>query len=173
MCKKTNEKVSHVLLCPDGGAVTNTSQKITGPVKKLLDAKNTYPLLRDYILDILTRWRRGTRIRPIDYDISIRPNQSVLGWNNFVLGRWSSAWHVIQARHFRSISSKQTSLWWATAVINQLFLTAWDIWQYCNNRLHGRAGPLALAQYSALDNRMEEEMIAGYAGMTQHTPYLN
>ena len=101
--------MSHVLLCPDGGAVTNTLQKITGPVKTLLDEKNTYLLLRDAILDILTRRRHGTRIRPIEYDVSIRSAigaQSVLGWNNFVLGRWSSKWQMIQARHYRSISSK-------------------------------------------------------------------
>ena len=87
--------MSHVLLCPDGGAVTNTLPKITGPVKKILDEKNTYPLLRDVILDILTRWRHGTRIRLIDYDVSICAAigaQSVLGWNNFVLGRWSLEW---------------------------------------------------------------------------------
>ena len=44
--------------------------------------------------------------------------------------------------------------------------------QYRNNRLHGRAGPLALVRHSVLDNRMEEEMIAAYAGMTQHTQYF-
>jgi len=54
MCKKTNEKVSHVLLCPDDGTVTNALQKITGPVTKLLDEKKTYPLLRNAILNILT-----------------------------------------------------------------------------------------------------------------------
>ena len=120
-----------MLLCLDEGAVTNALQKITGPVKKILDVKKTYPLLRETILDILMRWRRGTRIRPIDYDVSIHPAigaQSVLGWNNFVLGRWSLEWQVIQALHYLSLSSKQTSLWWATAVINQLFLTAWDMW---------------------------------------------
>jgi len=41
------------------------------------------------------------------------------------------------------------------------------MWQYRNNRLHGKAGPLALASHSVLDNRMKEDkMIAGYAGMT-------
>ena len=53
LCKKTNEKVSHALVCPDDGAVTNALQKITDPVKTLLDEKNTYPLLRYAILDIL------------------------------------------------------------------------------------------------------------------------
>jgi len=101
--------VAHVLLCLDGGAVTNALQKITGPVKKLLDAKNIYPFLRDDILYKLTRWRRGTSIHPIEYGASIRAAigaQSVLGWNNFVLGQWSPEWQVIQARHYRSISSK-------------------------------------------------------------------
>ena len=57
-------------------------------------------------------------------------------------------------------------------VINQLFLTAWDMWQYRNSRLNAKAGPLALAQHSVLDNRMEEEMIAGYTDMTQHTHHF-
>ena len=72
-----------MLLCPDGGAVTNTLQKLTGPVKTLLDEINTYPLLRDTILEILTRWRCGTRIRPIDYDVSIR---SVIGAQSVLVG---------------------------------------------------------------------------------------
>ena len=57
-------------------------------------------------------------------------------------------------------------------MINQLFLTAWDMWQYRNNRLHRRARPLALARHSVLDNRTEEDMIAGYAGMTQQTQHF-
>ena len=57
-------------------------------------------------------------------------------------------------------------------MINRLILTAWDMWQYRNNRLHGKAGPLAFARHSVLDNRTEEEMIAGYAGMTQHTQHF-
>ena len=56
---------------------------------------------------------------------------------------------------------------------NQLFLTAWDMWQYRNNWLHRRApGALALGQHSILDSRMEEEMIAGYADMTHHTQHF-
>ena len=39
LCKKTNKKVSHVLVCPDDGVVKNALRKITGPVKKILDEK--------------------------------------------------------------------------------------------------------------------------------------
>jgi len=46
------------------------------------------------------------------------------------------------------------------------------MWQYRNNRLHGKAGPLALARHSVLGNRMEEEMIARYAGMIEHTQHF-
>jgi len=61
---------------------------------------------------------------------------------------------------------------WATAVIHRLYLTAWDMWQYRNNRLHGKAGIHDLARHSTLDLRIEEELITGSAGMTRQSKHL-
>ena len=46
------------------------------------------------------------------------------------------------------------------------------MWQYRNNRLHGKAGIHDLARHSALDLRIEEELITGSAGMTRQSKHL-
>ena len=81
-------------------------------------------------------------------------------------------WRTLQHSHYVSIGSKRTSLRWATTVIHQLLLTAWDLWQFRNNRLHGETGPLALAQHTVLDAQIAEDLTIGGAGMLRDTTHL-
>ena len=48
--------------------------------------------------------------------------QRLLGWDNFVLGRWVPEWRHVQVIHYKHISSRKSSLRWAAAVIHRLFL---------------------------------------------------
>ena len=51
-------------------------------------------------------------------------------------------------------------------------MTAWDIWQFRNERLHGSAGPKAIAQHIILDSRISEELLIGAAGILPDQKYL-
>ena len=121
--------------------------------------------------------RRGEPITAADFSTEFGLHEAIeeqetLGWNNYLLGRWSPKWQQVQAQYFASISSQKTSRRWATAILHQFFMNAWDMWQYRNDRLHGPAGPLVLDQHRQLNLRIEEEMIAGCTDMHRPSRYL-
>ena len=176
-CGHHLEKSSHVLLCPDRKAKQLFEKKLQGPIKKSLKKLKTHPTLHEAFIRVLSHWRVGRRIKPSDFTRldGIRDamkDQETIGWTNFFLGRWSPKWQVIQAKHYKRISSKKSPRRWAAAVIHRLFLVAWDMWQYCNNRLHGKAGTKTLARHLRYDTRIEEEMIAGFAELPPHSRHL-
>ena len=85
-----------------------------------------------------------------------------MGWENFMLGRWSPSWRAHQdAYYYAEIRSKRSSLRWATAVIHKLLLISWDFWQYRNDRLHAPAGPRESALHSDLNADIESEYLLG------------
>ena len=168
LCSSTNEKVSHVLTCPDAGACSLATDIFEGRFRALLASLDTAPTLTFYMVALLSLWRKKIPILPFQFPLSIRPAiyaQARLGWTNFFLGRWTPVWRTLQEAHYVSISSRRSSLRWTSAIIHHLLLTAWDLWQFRNNRLHGETGPLARAQHALLDSEMSEDIIIGGDGM--------
>ena len=88
-------------------------------------------------------------------------DQNEIGWDNYMLGRWSKKWQSIQKLHFDSISSKQSPKRWTSASIQQFMLTCWDIWDFCNTLIHGKGGRLAWMQNWSLDTRIWQEFAMG------------
>jgi hypothetical protein len=88
---------------------------------------------------------------------AVRDQNNHLGWNNFVLGRWSPKWQKVQQQFYTQTNSKQTSKRWATAIIHKLLLTVWDQWQSRNKIAHSDEGPIAQHLHRTLNNRILEE----------------
>ena len=70
------------------------------------------------------------------------------------------------------IGSRKSSLRWATALITKLLLTAWDLWQYRNNRLHAPAGPRELALHASFNADIDSEFALGSATLVEVSRYL-
>jgi hypothetical protein len=175
LCQAPHEKVSHVLHCPDTKAVSFAKQKIQHHIPSTLEEHDTEPALSEAIQKILLHWRQGLPIRPTDFPISIRDlirEQSLLGWDNFVLGRWCPSWRKHQDEYYSSTGSLRTSLRWATAVIHKLLLTAWDLWDYRNGRLHGHAGPRELARHQSFNSDIAAEFALGSASLVVGSRHL-
>ena len=96
----------------------------------------------------------------------------MLGWDNFVLGRWCPSWKKHQDAYYSSTGSLRTSLRWATAVIHKLLLTAWDLWDYRNGRLHGHAGPRELARHQSFNSDIASEFALGSASLVAGSRHL-
>ena len=95
LCQTTNEKVSHVLHCPDQAATAFATERIRHHLSEALEDLETEPVLSSAILDVVISWRRGEAILPNNYALSIRPvirEQCFMGWDNFVLGKWCPSW---------------------------------------------------------------------------------
>ena len=88
LCQAPNEKVSHVLHCPDRNATAHATEKIQHHLSETLEDLETEPVLSSAILDIVLSWRRGEAILPNNYALSIRPvilEQCLMGWDNLVV----------------------------------------------------------------------------------------
>ena len=92
-CKrKIVEKSPHILLCSHEKSKSFYLEKINNDLCKEMETITTCPTLTATILDILTKWRHGERIFLKNYDYKFHPvirEQKKIGWNNFVIGRWS------------------------------------------------------------------------------------
>jgi hypothetical protein len=95
-----------------------------------LEASNTAPSLNKAILKILLKWREGKMITPSDHPSifgireAIKDQNNRLGWDNFVLGRWSPKWQLAQQQFFIQTKSKRTSKRCTTSIIHKLFINS-------------------------------------------------
>ena len=175
LCQAPDEKVSHVLRCPDRNATARATAQLQHHLSETLEDLETEPVLSSAILDIVLSWRRGEIILPNNYALSIRSvilEQCRMGWDNFVLGRWCPSWRHHQASHYMDIGSRKSSLRWATALIHKLLLTSWDFWQYRNDRLHAHAGPRELAQHSSFNSDIDSEFALGSVTLVAASRHL-
>jgi hypothetical protein len=100
-------------------------------------------------------------------------HQAEIGWNNFVLGRWSVKWgEAQQQRQYDRIGSKQTSKRWATAILHKLAMIRWDLWEFQNGIPHTPTSPLAVTKHIFLNSLIGEDFTRGTDGMDKHYYYL-
>ena len=113
LCGKHGEKVSHVLRCQDADAIERVIERVEGPFTNILVKHSTDPCIKAAILKILPALRRGEPITAAEFSTEFELNEAIeeqetLGWNNYLLGRWSPKWQKVQAQYFASISSQKT-----------------------------------------------------------------
>jgi hypothetical protein len=99
-------------------------------------------------------------------------HQAEIGWNNFVLDRWSVKWGEAQQRHYNRIGSKRTSKRWAAAILHKLAMIWWDLWEFRNGLLHALTGQLAIAKDTFLNSLFGEDFTRGTDGINKHYYYL-
>ena len=169
VCDAPDEDRNHLLQCPDPRA-THQFKKSMAPVPALLKSLDTSPALSEAILTILKRYRAKQTINPQTFHATdglrdaIR-EQAKIGWHNFILGRWTYKWKIVQKAHYDRIGSRKTPKRWLTAILHKLSRICWDLWQFRNKVLHAPAGTLAVAQHYRLNQDIEEQFALGTADL--------
>jgi hypothetical protein len=157
------KKTSHILLCQNRASKENFKKNLDKVLTPSLEASNTAPSLKKAILTILLKWREGKKITPSNHPSifgireAIKEQNNRLGWDNFLLGRWSPKWQLAQHKFFIQTKSKRTSKRLATSIIHKLLLTVWDQWQFRNKVAHSDEGPLAISLHRSLNTCILEE----------------
>ena len=169
LCNLPEENRDHLLQCPDPRA-TEQFRKSIAPIPALLKKLETSPPLTDAIMDILRRFRAKRHItyRAFSLADGLRDaikTQAKIGWFNFVLGRWTYKWKIVQQAHYQRIGSKKTAKRWLTAILHKLSLVCWDLWKFRNKVLHAPSGPLLVAQNHRLNQDIENEFADGTADL--------
>ena len=178
LCNKDNEKTSHVLRCQNIDSIANYKISLDTVLKPTLESTNTSPSLSKAILKILLKWKEGKKITPTDHPEifgirdAIKDQNNGLGWNNFVLGRWSPKCQLAQQQFYTRTRSKITSKRWAAAIIHKLLLTVWDQWTFRNKVAHSDEGPMAIALHRKLNAAILEELGDDNKHILQQDKYL-
>ena len=78
-------------------AIEQVIERMEGPLTKALDMHATAPCIKAVILAILPAYRREEPITAAEFaDVfglqEAIEDQASLGWNNYLLGRWSPTW---------------------------------------------------------------------------------
>ena len=53
--------------------------------------------------------------------------QAKIGWHNFILGRWTYKWKIVQKAQYDRIGSRKTPKRWLTAILPKLSRICWDL----------------------------------------------
>jgi hypothetical protein len=105
-------KTSHVLLCRNKSSEENFTKYLEEDLTPTLESNMTAPSLKKALLLILQKWREGKTIKPPNHPQifgireAVRDQNNHLGWNNFVLGRWSPKWQKVQQQFYTQTNSK-------------------------------------------------------------------
>ena len=175
-CDHPVEKSSHVLRCDHPKSKAHFNSKIADITKCLSDSL-THPELQNSFIKILNDWRKGRTITPASFatTFGIRNavrDQDQIGWDNFLLGRWSTKWQKVQQRHFKHTESQRSSLRWTTCIINKFIRTVWDIWDFRNSLVHRKGGVFQRATNNELDSQIRDEFIIGFDNLQDKDKYL-
>ena len=153
------EKSSHVLRCRCRASKASFKLNVNKLIRPALTEHKTFSLLQDAIMLILSKWRDRHKIRSCDFpnhpglQAAIK-EQSVIGWYNFMLGRWSHKWQSIQQQHIISTVSLRSSSRWTAAIINKFMHTVWMIWQTRIDLKFGKHGTVQRSLHTDLDQEI-------------------
>ena len=131
-----------------------------------LHDNNTHPDITHTIISRLRSWRNSSEpetFTGISLTVqSLVTKQDAIGWEAAFRGCWSKGWAKAQERYFLSTNSKRTGERWLAALINKLWLVAWDMWEHRNGILHDREqGQLA----QSYRRQIQQEYSKGFRGL--------
>ena len=116
-CKAAEESAPHVILCPHPSASKLWLEQVDS-LKNWLKAQKTKG---DIIMAIIRNLKKLRKIGGIyghhykDKRLKTAVTaQDQIGWDQFMLGRISKHWSILQAQHYRDIKSRRTGERWAT-----------------------------------------------------------
>ena len=168
LCGHANEKASHVLLCPDAGALRESSRIYRQVLPAALAAAKTDPSLSDTLCSLLFSCRRSRRVTANRYPSKFRRamlSQARIGWTNFLLGRWSTEWIRLQDRYLHSIGSRRSPHRWLATVLRHLVEAHWKAWEYRTSRFRGADGSALAQEHREVDTLIRAEFEAGFVGL--------
>jgi hypothetical protein len=127
----------------------------------------TCPAIAKAIRSRLRTWRnntrkdhlRGFRFRGLK---AVILDQDRLGWDAAFEGKWHVGWAEVQDTYFKHLGSQRSGKRWLVALIQKLWLTAWDLWEDCNGV---NAKQREDASHRVLQARVRAEYQVGYASL--------
>ena len=97
----------------------------------------------------------------------------MIGWENFLYGRFSTKILAAQTKHFRSIGkTRRTGKAWSVRLAIQAYEVLWTMWDHRNNIVHGTGSRQDLARLHVLRGRVQAEFAKGHQGLVAADRHL-
>ena len=168
-CNAAVEDSSHILQCPSASSMTVWETSMD-KIKQWLIDTHTCPDLSKILITALAQWKQGKDI--------VQPNnlqgersyilwkeQLRIGWRNALGGSISKLWGEIQQEHYKLIGSRKLGATWASGLVEQLWLIAWEQWKDRNETLHNTPLAADLSGLLSLDRSIRREWSQGTENM--------
>jgi hypothetical protein len=160
-CGTSNENAAHLLHCPDTGRFSLFRQEVKS-LQGWLDQDHTHPelarLLPQYILGRGAVKFASLPIHSVDV-LRLAHQQDLIGWDNFMEGKISNMFAVVQHGHLCNASRLLTSFDWTHHFISKLLHITHGQWIYRNiTKHHEKHGLLRVAERRKLLREIDQVM---------------
>ena len=147
-CSSAIETSAHVFTCPHPEVRSKWTTALA-TLDTWLQTKLTHPSIRTTILQSLHRWSHDLPVlsppTTVPFLQQAIDEQAQLGWDAALFGFWSTAWTEAQDSYFRFLGKRNSGRRWLSLLIQQLWDTAWDLWEHRNGIFHAQEAARALA----------------------------
>ena len=161
-CGEPQETARHVPTCPDERMRRSWMANIPGFELWLADT-DTHPDIITCIINTIEDGDPTTRFtdwaEPTVLEAAI--DQDEIGWSNFLEGRLSNQWRVIQQQYFISIRSRRTVQRWMADLITNILQLTHKAWTTRNDIVHEKTKGISAAQAEANAAQIELEFSIG------------
>jgi hypothetical protein len=168
-CKEDNETTTHILICPDEDAGREWRNRVANLGIWLLEM-DTHPSIKTCIMESLSLRATTTLFSPNADHICMTAalEQDEIGWQNFVEGKISKSWGVLQWNHYQEQLSVRSGDKWSTGLVTQLLELTHGMWKHRNSILHAvDAQGLPLQQAAELEAAIHSEFRKGTEGLAR------
>jgi hypothetical protein len=166
-CKQENETMTHVIVCTGNGAAQEWTNQIMNLGLWLIEM-NTHPSVQKCILESLMSHSTATLFTTSadPFCFSATREQDEIGWQNFVEGKITRSWGMLQLLHYQELHSKHTMDMWTAGLVTQLLELTHGMWLHRNGVLHAvDAQGLPLKQAAELEAAIHDEFRKSMEGL--------
>jgi len=135
-CVHPMEDKEHIFKCPAESAHTQWNKSIA-ELNQWLQIAWTHLQIRKDIINSLQQWHgQIPGCRPYIEGSTAGLTQDNISWGLAQEGCIAKRWQEEQDMFWKAIKSRKSSQRWTTALLNQLMMMAWDMWNHRNKALH-------------------------------------
>ncbi|KAG7361856.1 reverse transcriptase RNA-dependent DNA polymerase [Nitzschia inconspicua] len=143
-CDEPVEDFKHFLTCPNPER-RKWHATLTTSLRHRCESVDTDPALLDLLLWGLNHWLQSAPIpahRVPDRISHLLHSQTTIGWDNFLLGRWSKHWTTLQLQYLQrnhiEVKHKNHGLSWSSNIIRLMWDHCYKEWTTRNKARHGK-----------------------------------
>lgn len=174
-CNQDDEKVPHILQCPDARAQDLWQEGLVKLRRWILD-NNGPEDMADALYHNLMAWQSFSPFPPqLPESPTLRRallDQDKLGWFQVFDGFLARSWRAHVQTYFSTIDNAKSSMLWMSRLQNRIWRIPWEMWSHRNNILHHEESTLHQHELVAVNSSIIQEWTRGQATLPNRYKHL-